>query len=166
MKDPPPHPPPQPEWDPTTDPILQSMRNDPTWELDPDQLSQCAEKFLSLDPDIPSVPPAAPELSNPSCSSPLSSPPPSPSYPGPSITAGVKLRQNVHVVPTPSTPLPSISQVPPKAGRSNSVPVPRANPPTGPSSETIGGVDLVPGGGGRFRAGMKHGKRKASGKQC
>ena len=149
MEDPsPPPPPPQPQWVPENDKILQQMQNDPTWELDPEELAQQAEKYLMLDQ------PAGPSPSSPlhvpvAASSPLSSPPPSPSRP--SISAGIKARPNVSRSSN-STPGPSTS----KAHT-------RPSPVTSrPPSETIGGVDLAPGGGGRFRLGStKYGKRKA-----
>jgi hypothetical protein len=135
-------------FNPDTDPILQAMQSDPTWQMDPDELNDIATLNLydnkGIDPRLVTT--------SAQHSSPLSSLPSSP-------MAGVV---NLPVVqPGLASRIPDVSSVP-RSTRSNSsktgsVPTVSSAIHAGPSgtqttsTDSIGGVPLIPSGHGRFK---------------
>lgn len=126
-------------WNPDTDPIYQAMQNDPTWQLDPDQLQLLANMDLDDQPALQSQP----HMPSQQLTSPLTSPPTSPGLPPTQdtlITSSVKSRD---------------PPAPPVAGSSTHQHLPPPQP------ESISGVALIPRGKGQFKASTKQKKRVA-----
>ena len=156
---------------PATDPLLRAMENDPTYQMDPEELDALAQMGLQspprqtgeLEPAVDSPLTSPVDRQSPPTqltSSPLTSPPPT-------QVPAAGWSQSSPLTSPPRSPIgPPGTQTFASGIKTRAPPAPTVAGPSShshPQPESISGVKLIPGGRGQFKAGARQqpNKRKS-----